>query len=226
MLSTFVIGSIAVCIVWWVALLAANPTRSRKPVRKAKERHRIEDEWFESDPDTVPARKPKSSARSYRNAAGRAGEDQVANTLKGMGVEALHDLRIPHQGGGAQIDHIALVGQTLLVLETKNFSGSLRASFDASHWEKVRVGQPPSRIYNPLKQNQKHAEVVRSKVGSIEVHPLVVLVGNVRLEADDDLEDIIFLEELRPLLELHARRAATPGAKAAFDALGRYAQGR
>lgn len=228
MFLTFLLGSIVVGLIWLAAFVAVRtrPATPRPSRRKSIELDWVEDDWLETGPDRATAQERKQSARGYRKAAGRAGEGKVADILEDMGIEALHDLRIPHEGGGAQIDHVALVGKTLLVLETKNFTGSLRASIDASHWEKARAGQAPTRIYNPLKQNERHAEVVRFKVGSIDVHPMVVLVGNVQLNSDDDLEDIIFLEELRPLLELHSRHQVPPRARAAFRALARYAQGR
>lgn len=148
--------------------------------------------------------------------AGRSGERRVAEQLAVLDDRhaVFNDVTLRSGLRRAQIDHLVIGPHGVVVMETKNWSGTLVGSADDSVWRQMRPGQPPRRLDNPLRQNEQHAAVVRdllrrAGVGEVPVESLVVMASpEVRLELESSAKRQVLTAE-----NLHAwwtARIATP----------------
>ena len=108
---------------------------------------------------------------------GNSGEQQVARTLAKAGYTVLTDLTVQHHGGTHQIDHVVRGQDRLFVIETKTWRGEIEGRAGGQTWTLRRPRRRGAiTVYNPLFQNQTHAEIVGAIAG-VPVTPLVVSVG-------------------------------------------------
>lgn len=111
---------------------------------------------------------------------GRVGEARVGAVLDRIGTETLHDIILPDgRGGLTQIDHLVLTGASLLVVETKNYSGSIFGQERESQWTQ-KLGPQTNRFQNPLRQNYGHIQAVRTLVPGVPVLGRVVFTDDAR----------------------------------------------
>lgn len=72
----------------------------------------------------------------------------------------LHDLRIVEEGEVAQIDHLLIRRASMILLETKNFTGNVRINaqgeFSVLYSSGKRMG-----IASPLEQSRRHEKILR-----------------------------------------------------------------
>lgn len=113
-----------------------------------------------------------------RASRGKAGEQKVADVLKG--IEAPHflfnDVTFVNATSGMthQLDHILIHPHGVFVIETKNYYGVL--SYDEAAKELSRtVRGRKERLPDPLRQNKSHAITLRKALKSI-CHPIPVVV--------------------------------------------------
>lgn len=109
---------------------------------------------------------PPTPQDRYRRTAGQAGEQAVRTLLAqlplGAAAVVLHDVTLPDpEGGLVQMDHILLSTAGILVLETKQWSGTIDASPRAPHWLQWFPDGTVRHYQNPLYQNNLHLRVVR-----------------------------------------------------------------
>ena len=110
---------------------------------------------------------------------GLMGEWRVARLLRRHGLEARHDVLLPHPDGAGwtQIDHLVRLPDRILVVETKNLGGRLAGGERDERWTQ-RFGWRCHAIQNPLRQNALHLAAVRAVVGrDVRLQGLVLLVG-------------------------------------------------
>lgn len=123
----------------------------------------------------------EDAAQARMQKAGVAGERRVARTLDRARIPAVHDVTISDGRGTHQIDHVAAAGDVLWVIETKSWRGDLSGHHDAPTWllmnPQKRVA---ARIYNPIMQNETHADVIRL-VARVPVQSIVIMAGHVRM---------------------------------------------
>jgi hypothetical protein len=114
-----------------------------------------------------------------RRIKGWVGEKAVRSLLAANGIEHIHDVYLPSRNGVTQVDHLALAGGSILVIETKNYEGSIYPQHGTIEWTQALAGgKVKNRFQSPLLQNLGHVRAVRSLVapfGSIE--GLVVFAG-------------------------------------------------
>ncbi len=131
------------------------------------------------EPDAGRARKAPATIhdlRDYRSRQGEAGEARVRGIIDGAGHRALHDVVIPTaNGNGTQIDHVVVVGMSVVCIETKNWSGHVTTSQTEPKWRQD-VDQETRFLENPLLQNGYHAEQMAHQLGKRSTG----FVGNVR----------------------------------------------
>jgi len=138
---------------------------------------------------------------------GHRGEAATAAVLERLGLPALHDVVLEDGQGLTQIDHLVLLDDAIVVLETKNFSGLITGRPDGRHWtQQGETGGLLYRLRNPLRQNDRHllavAHVVADPAVALRGH--VVAAGPARfLGAIGDL--------VVPLVELDAALTAAIG---------------
>lgn len=101
---------------------------------------------------------------------------------------------------GAQIDHLVLFEQGSLrkafVIETKLWGGDITGTASSRYWDQHKDGAI-LQLYSPIKQNQKHCEVVRQKYGFIPVQSVVCMCGKGNFPR---LEGVVHLSELTDYL--------------------------
>jgi hypothetical protein len=111
---------------------------------------------------------------------GAIGEAMVGGRLDQLFGEVLHDIIIPDgRGGLTQIDHVALTVEGLLVVETKNYSGTIFGTVRDAKWTQKLSGRS-YRFQNPLRQNQLHVAALQALELGIPVQGRVVFSGNAR----------------------------------------------
>ena len=107
--------------------------------------------------------------------AGAKGEKDAAYHIDfgwkdGKNSAVLHDLRIDHNGRGAQIDHL-LITRTLdfHVIESKGFGTEVRISEEGEWESRTRYGW--KGIPSPIEQNRRHIEVLKSFIQDHSLAP-------------------------------------------------------
>jgi hypothetical protein len=111
---------------------------------------------------------------------GRAGEAAVGRALKRRFPEVANDAILPDgRAGLTQIDHLVLTPRGILVVETKNYAGSVLGHAREPTWTQV-VGRKRSAFQNPLRQNYAHRKAVEALEPGVPVHELVVFAGEAR----------------------------------------------
>lgn len=108
---------------------------------------------------------------------GRSGEQRVDCALSKAGYSIITDLTVKHGSGTHQIDHVVCGRDRLFVIETKTWRGTVEGTAGDQNWT---IRRPRNRnaltVYNPLFQNQTHAEVIGA-ITRVPVTPLVVSAG-------------------------------------------------
>lgn len=107
---------------------------------------------------------------NYRDAgsvrAGQAGESRVSKMLAKMlpgNMYIINDLTVKFGGTSAQIDHLVVGPKGLFVIETKNWSGTIRGDERRDMWEQIPShGRKTIKVGNPIAQNQRHVDVLRN----------------------------------------------------------------
>jgi hypothetical protein len=118
--------------------------------------------------------------------AGISGERDAAHFLnrefgQSQSIAILHDLRLPVDGGYAQIDHLVMhrFQGAVWVLETKNYAGRLSCD-EHGDWTVWR-NKKPQPIPSPINQAQRHCKALRSWLDANGIktihtlHPVVLI---------------------------------------------------
>ncbi|NHN93559.1 NERD domain-containing protein [Acetobacter sicerae] len=132
---------------------------------------------------------------------GKQGESIVRETLASCGLPTLHDVHLPSMTGPGftQIDHLVLLPDAVMVIETKHYSGRL-SGHPADRWWRQRVGTEKDGrlVLSPVHQNMGHCAAVRAVVAPIaldfQVVSRVVLTGSA--ETDPMLAECVLNPEI------------------------------
>jgi restriction system protein len=165
------------------------------------------------------------AAFSYRIARrqtkGSMGEWKVSRMLTGIEANAMHNVILPGKRGLTQIDHLVLTHSGILVLETKNYGGSLYDQGRRRPWRQ-RIGSQTHYPHNPLDQNYGHCKAVEAIARHARVEGFVVLAGSGRFP-EGAPDGVLTIRELkRELRELQSRKpddAIWPALVKGWDAL-------
>ncbi len=109
----------------------------------------------------------------------------------------LNNITIPVEDGTTQIDHILLSRHGIFVIETKHYSGWIFANPRSATWSQVRFRRK-SRFQNPIRQNYKHLQVIKSILHFIppeHIHSLVVFTGDAQFKTEKP-QGVLHLAEL------------------------------
>ncbi len=113
-----------------------------------------------------------------RQIRGDMGEKSVSIAIRGMGLPIQNNVTIPGKKGLTQIDHLVLTRSGIVVLETKNYSGSLYENGRRQGWIQRFPSGKQNHLHNPLDQNYGHTRSVESLIPGVPVSGLVVLAGS------------------------------------------------
>lgn len=124
---------------------------------------------------------------------GRAGERKVALGLRRIGACAIHDAYLPLRDRIAQIDHLVCTEQGIVILETKDWAGTLIDQGSGRPWV-LRQGTRTFTRHNPKDQNRWHRAVVSHATRSVPLYTWVVLAGSGRFRGSIP-DDVFTLRE-------------------------------
>lgn len=145
-----------------------------------------------------------------RQIKGAVGEQSVSLTIKAMGLPIQNDVTIPGRKGLTQIDHLVLTRSGIVVLETKNYSGSLYDQGRRQGWIQRFPGGKQNRLHNPLDQNYGHIQSLESLVPGVPVSGFVVLAGSARFPQGAP-DGVVTIRELKQTLKgLHLGDGPVP----------------
>lgn len=102
--------------------------------------------------------------------------------ILGFGYSRFHNVTIGFSdGGSSQIDHIVICKKGIFVIETKNYSGLIKANPNANYWTQ-HIGRQEYKFYSPIKQNEGHLSALRYLLKSKKypMHNKVVFVGSAK----------------------------------------------
>ena len=96
---------------------------------------------------------------------GDEGEAQVSRLL-GLTVPGeryiFNNYILKRGNSSAQIDHILVSRFGVYVIETKNYAGMIAGNHNATYWSQtLDYGAVKNKMYNPVKQNERHVEYVK-----------------------------------------------------------------
>ena len=150
---------------------------------------------------------------------GILGERRVGAVLERFGTECLHDVIFPDgRGGLTQVDHVVLTGAGLVVVETKNYRGSIFGQEGEAQWTQ-RLGRQSFRFQNPVRQNYLHTQAVKALVPGVPVLGWVVFTDSARFPKGKP-DGVSSLRDLRRDLRDKLGDAPPPAAlRAAWERL-------
>ena len=90
-----------------------------------------------------------------------------------------NNVTLPTEDGTTQIDHIIVSKYGIFCIETKNMRGWIYGSEKQAKWTQV-IYKKKTQFQNPLRQNYKHTETLRTLLELPEgsVHSIIVFVGD------------------------------------------------
>lgn len=126
---------------------------------------------------------------------GLIGEEKVAFELKNSQIPMfiLHDIRIEYDDLVAQFDFIAITGQHIYCIETKNLSGDIEIDSEGNFYRlfKNKYGKIIKKegMYNPITQNERHVNLLRKILvdnGVMKTYPIksLIVVANEKTVID------------------------------------------
>lgn len=90
-----------------------------------------------------------------------------------------HDLIVQKSNGEfAQIDIVVATKEGIIVIEVKDYSGSIYGDGSHSQWTQVLAkGKQKYRFYNPFMQNQRHIEALKKQLKQFENIPFYSIIA-------------------------------------------------
>lgn len=158
--------------------------------------------------------------KSAAELAGDEGEEAMADLLNRMEIPAVHDIYLPRGRGWTQIDHIAFLGDKLVVIETKNYQGRITGGEADRVW--TRRARNRLRFPNPILQNWNHVKAVQEHFPGCPVLNMVAFVGSATFP--DGLPFRVYDRERISEALAEARRPATIQASGIWEDILAYAR--
>lgn len=134
---------------------------------------------------------------------GKSGEQEVARILGELSLdyEVINDLLLPRGRGYVQIDHVVICAVGIIVIETKNYSGTIYGDDSMSEWEQS-IGKKRRRFLSPVEQNEKHLACLRGYFGDrIPLYSVVAFSNRARIYAWSDKAMLCSFRRLISLVE-------------------------
>ncbi len=161
-----------------------------------------------------------------RHLKGVRGERQVARMLDRLDYPVRHDCYLGKRGGRVtQVDHLALVGSRIVVIETKNYYGEIHASDGDPKWTLVdEKGVTLKVIKSPLTQNDIHVRAVHDTFG---VEPLgLVVMTDLSSFPKGEPRGVVQIRHLREGLDAIAHQGGDiDEAESAWERISSYLTG-
>ena len=123
---------------------------------------------------------------------GDAGEIVTFHDLDWFDTKYRH-VYIPKDSGFTEIDIVCMSNKGIFVIENKNIHGKVNGSLHDDYWNITYRGYIYEKLYNPIKQNNYHIEMLRKFLGdfgivNIPLYNIVIFNNftdvNIRLVSD------------------------------------------
>ena len=127
---------------------------------------------------SVPIEYRPSPQETHAKSLGNKGELRVAQflgTLKNGLV--INNIILKQNDRYTQIDHIFITDEKIIVIETKNHSGTIKVS-NATYWWTLYPNGKWFKLYNPVRQNTVHMEVLSNMLRTRQLDQIVVFPNN------------------------------------------------
>lgn len=138
---------------------------------------------------------------------GKIGESAVSSVLteycRRSGAHYFDNITLPFDDGTTQIDHVLVTKKGVLVIETKNWAGSIYAKAEDQKWTQV-LSSGKNIFQNPIRQNYKHWLAICSLLDFLPQHciqEVVVFTGNAKFKTGIP-DGVLFIDELEEFLDL------------------------
>lgn len=120
---------------------------------------------------------------------GYFGELQVRamlTLLSNKKYNKFNNIILPSGIGSTEIDHLIISVYGIFVIETKNKSGWIYGNKNSPSWTQTFENGKKFRFQNPLRQNYKHTETIRTLLDIPEkyIHSLVAFSGKARFKTE------------------------------------------
>lgn len=115
---------------------------------------------------------------SSRKSKGKAGEKAVAKVLKKCKGKSLNGICLPLYDSITEIDHIFIGKMGIVIIETKNISGSVCGNVCDSNWTH-NIGSKTHKLYSPIFQNKTHYDNViyhlrKMGISNVPIYSVIV----------------------------------------------------
>ena len=166
------------------------------------------------------------------SAIGNVGERRVGDSLRTeaavLGYRLIDNLLLIDDRTTAQLDHVIVDRFGILVVETKNYHALIKGKSDEQFWTACYSGKQRrrERFQNPLRQNDRHREMLHRVLGAFGTHlppgylqNLVVFAGgNISQINLDDADSMRVIPDREIVDYLRARCGDFPPNPGALDA--------
>lgn len=175
--------------------------------RQGVGRHR--DDTQEAGPRSYRQRRSEKRIESI----GKDGEHAVAKLL-GRTIEGeryvLNDLLFMSQGQSVQVDHVLIDKSGILVVETKNYSGTIEGNESQIKWiQHFGYDTIHNEFYNPIRQNNSHIYHISQVLPiATAISGIVVFVNCYSLKVESS--SVCTLWDLRGLLSQRTKNILHP----------------
>lgn len=119
---------------------------------------------------------------------GQEGEKKVAKKLKRLNkrkYKVINNIMLQREDNtSSQIDHVIVSIYGIFVIETKNYSGTIKGSEYDYYWEQILFTKK-EKLRNPIKQNYSHVKALEEnmkKYKYLPIIPIVVFTNNCSLD--------------------------------------------
>lgn len=129
------------------------------------------------------------------------GEEEVKKVLsKISGYKLLNDIMIRKENGTSQIDHILVGKKGVFVIETKDYSGTIKGEEYSKYWVQT-INKRKNYFYNPIKQNYGHIKSVEKLIKEKDIYiSLIVFTNKSKLKGLKTETPVIQVKKLKKFI--------------------------
>ncbi|TGY44040.1 NERD domain-containing protein [Clostridium sartagoforme] len=129
------------------------------------------------------------------------GEEEVKKVLsKISGYKLLNDIMIRKENGTSQIDHILVGKKGVFVIETKDYSGTIRGEEYSKYWTQS-INKRKNHFYNPIRQNYGHVKSVEKLIKEKDIYiSLIVFTNKSKLKGLKTETPVIQVKKLKKFI--------------------------
>lgn len=129
------------------------------------------------------------------------GEEEVKRVLsKISGYKLLNDIMIRKENGTSQIDHILVGKKGVFIIETKDYSGTIKGEEYSKYWTQT-INKRKNHFYNPIRQNYGHLKSVEKLIKDKDIYiSLIVFTNKSKLKGLKTETPVIQVKKLKKFI--------------------------